>query len=333
MNGKYLNDNILEIKNLHTWFTTEDGIVRGCDGVSYSVKSGETLAVVGESGSGKSVTAMSVLQLIPDPPGKIVSGEILFNGEDLTTFPEKKIREIRGNSIAMIFQEPMTSLNPAMTIGRQISESMILHQNATSSEALLKSIALLDLVGISDAKSQVHNYPHQLSGGMRQRVMIAIALACEPELLIADEPTSALDVTIQAQILRLMKELQKKIGMAIILITHDMGVVAETADKVAVMYCGQVVEYGTCDDIFSHAKHPYLIGLKNSVLSINDDCEELETIEGAVPDPLNLPAGCNFAPRCPQCLPVCNEQEPAQSMFSKSHYVSCWLFEQEGKDD
>lgn len=324
---------ILQISNLHTLFETEDGTVRACDGVSYSVDRGETLAVVGESGSGKSVTAMSILQLIPSPPGRVVEGEILFKGVDLTKLSDAEIRKIRGNSIAMIFQEPMTSLNPVMTVGAQISESMLLHQGLTKTEASAKALELLELVGISDAKQRINCYPHQLSGGMRQRVMIAIALACKPELLIADEPTSALDVTIQAQILRLMKELQDKIGMAMILITHDMGVVAETADKVAVMYCGQIVEYGTCEDIFHSPKHPYLKGLQNSVLNIDLDCEELETIEGSVPDPLNLPKGCNFAPRCPNVLEICHRKEPPAYSFSKSHSTCCWLYIEEGQND
>lgn len=324
---------ILEINNLHTLFETEDGTVRACDGVTYSVDRGETLAVVGESGSGKSVTAMSVLQLISNPPGRIVEGEILFKGVDLTKLSNAEIRKIRGNSIAMIFQEPMTSLNPVMTVGAQISEAMLLHQGLTQKDASKKTLELLELVGISDVKQRIDCYPHQLSGGMRQRVMIAIALACKPELLIADEPTSALDVTIQAQILRLMKELQNKIGMAMILITHDMGVVAETADKVAVMYCGQIVEYGTCEDIFHSPKHPYLKGLQNSVLNIDLDCEELETIEGSVPDPLNLPRGCNFAPRCPNFLKICHEKEPPTYCFSTSHSTNCWLYIEEGQSD
>lgn len=319
-------DNLLEIKDLHTWFYTDEGIVRGCDGVSYTVQKGETLAVVGESGSGKSVTAMSILDLIPDPPGKIVSGEILFKGRNLIGLPPDEMRAVRGNSIAMIFQEPMTSLNPVMTVGWQISESLILHQGYAKHQALQQAVELLELVGIADGAARVHEYPHQLSGGMRQRIMIAIALACRPELLIADEPTSALDVTIQAQILRLIKELQEKIGMAVILITHDMGVVAETADKVAVMYCGQVVEYGTSHDIFFHAKHPYLEGLRSSVLDIDEDVEMLDIIEGTVPDPLNLPKGCNFEPRCPKRLERCRFEEPGRAAVGDNHYVCCWLW-------
>lgn len=325
---------LLDIKQLHTSFQTEDGTIYGCDGVSYSVDKGETLAVVGESGSGKSVTAMSILQLIPSPPGRIESGQILFKGQDLIQASSDQIRSIRGNEIAMIFQEPMTSLNPVMTVGNQIAESMLLHQKIDRKKARRKALELLELVGISDPKARINNYPHQLSGGMRQRVMIAMALACRPDLLIADEPTSALDVTIQAQILALMKRLQKQIGMAIILITHDMGVVAETADKVAVMYCGQIVEYGTCEELFSSPKHPYLNGLQKSVLNIDQECAELDTIEGGVPDPLNLPKGCNFAPRCPHCLPVCKTEEPPATSFSVNHWTSCWLYtDQQEKEE
>jgi len=317
---------LLEIKDLKTWFHTEDGIVKGCDGVNYSVNKGETLAVVGESGSGKSVTAMSILGLIPNPPGEITGGEIIFRGENLLEMNQEQMQRIRGNSIAMIFQEPMTSLNPVMTVGQQIGESLILHQGYSRSEAKQKAVELLGMVGIADSRARVDDYPHQLSGGMRQRVMIAIALACKPELLIADEPTSALDVTIQAQILDLITELQKKIGMAVILITHDMGVVAETADKVAVMYCGQIVEYGSVNDIFFQAKHPYLEGLTNSVLDIDEEVEMLEVIEGTVPDPLDLPEGCNFEPRCPKRLAICKSQEPPRTRFGDDHYAHCWLY-------
>jgi oligopeptide/dipeptide ABC transporter ATP-binding protein len=327
------DDLILEIKDLQTWFYTDNGVVRACDGVSYRVCRGETLAVVGESGSGKSVTAMSILDLIADPPGKIVAGEINFKGRDLLTISRAEMRRVRGNSIAMIFQEPMTSLNPVMRVGRQIGESLILHQGCTRQEARLQALDLMEMVGISDAATRLDAYPHQLSGGMRQRVMIAIALACRPELLIADEPTSALDVTIQAQILRLIKELQQKTDMAVILITHDMGVVAETADKVAVMYCGKIVEYGTSHEIFYHARHPYLQGLRRSVLDINEDLEELEIIEGTVPDPLDLPAGCSFEPRCPSRMARCRHEEPVLFRFSKEHYARCWLYAEECGDD
>ncbi|WP_136796275.1 ABC transporter ATP-binding protein [Desulfosediminicola ganghwensis] len=317
---------LLEIKDLQTWFHTEDGIVKGCDKVNYSVNKGETLAVVGESGSGKSVTAMSILGLIPNPPGEITGGEILFRGENLLELNSNEMQRIRGNSIAMIFQEPMTSLNPVMTVGQQIGESLVLHQGYSRSEAKQKAIELLAMVGIADGRARVDEYPHQLSGGMRQRVMIAIALACKPELLIADEPTSALDVTIQAQILELIAELQQKIGMAVILITHDMGVVAETADKVAVMYSGQIVEYGKVNDIFFNARHPYLEGLINSVLDIDEEMDMLDVIDGTVPDPLDLPGGCNFEPRCPKRMNCCKTEEPPRTSFGNEHYACCWLY-------
>ncbi|MCG8614996.1 MAG: ABC transporter ATP-binding protein [Desulfobacterales bacterium] len=324
---------LLEIRDLETWFYTDDGVVRGCDRVSYTVNKGETLAVVGESGSGKSVTAMSVLRLIPDPPGKIVGGEIRFKGKDLLGMNEDEIQDIRGNRIAMIFQEPMTSLNPVMTVGQQIAESLILHQGATKAESLAKAEEMLALVGIPDPNARVKEYPYQLSGGMRQRVMIAIALACRPEVLIADEPTSALDVTIQAQILGLMKRLQQEMGMAIILITHDMGVVAESADKVAVMYCGRIVEFGTAKDIFFDPRHPYLEGLTQSVLDIDEDIDELYMIEGSVPDPLDLPEGCNFAPRCPKTMDICHIKIPPKCYFNDTHYACCWLYGSDNHDD
>jgi len=321
-----MNEKLLEIKNLKTFFYTDDGVVRGCDGVSYAVNKGETLAVVGESGSGKSVTAMSVLQLIPSPPGRIESGQILFKGKDLLKATTEEIRAIRGNRIAMIFQEPMTSLNPVMTVGEQIGESLILHQAMDKAQARERTLEMLRLVGIPAPETRINEYPYQLSGGMRQRVMIAIALACQPEVLIADEPTSALDVTIQAQILKLMKQLQKEMGMAIILITHDMGVVAETADKVAVMYGGKIVEFGTAKDIFFDARHPYLKGLRQSVLNIDEETDELYVIQGSVPDPLNLPTGCTFAPRCPDRMDICEQKVPEPVYFNDTHYACCRLY-------
>ncbi|PIE32478.1 peptide ABC transporter ATP-binding protein [candidate division KSB3 bacterium] len=320
---------LLEINDLKTWFYTDDGVVRGCDGVSYKVHEGETLAVVGESGSGKSVAAMSILNLIPSPPGKIEDGEILFENQNLVGLPIKDMRDIRGNKIAMIFQEPMTSLNPVMMVGRQIRESMLLHQACSKREAAERTIELLKLVGIPDPAKRVHEYPYQMSGGMRQRVMIAIALACRPKLLIADEPTSALDVTIQAQILRLIKDLQETLGMAVILITHDMSVVAETADKVAVMYAGKIVEYGSVDDIFYNPKHPYLNGLRQCIPHLESEQENLYVIDGIVPDPLNLPEGCKFAPRCPKAFERCGQEEPPPIHFNNEHYACCWLYENE----
>lgn len=316
---------LLEIKNLETVFFTDDGVIKGCDGVSLKVNPGETLAVVGESGSGKSVTAMSILNLIPDPPGKIVGGEILFQDRNLVGLGKEEMRKIRGNHIAMIFQEPMTSLNPAMTVGDQIAESVILHQHLGKNVALKKAEEMLHLVGIPAPAQRLKEYPHQMSGGMRQRVMIAIALACSPSLLIADEPTSALDVTIQSQILKLMKKLQEQMGMAVLLITHDMGVVAETADKVAVMYCGSIVEYGASHDIFFNPKHPYLQGLKQSVLSIDDIVDELPVIKGNIPDPLHLPPGCRFEPRCPRAMDICKKERPQPVYFNNEHHACCWL--------
>ncbi|MCP4757636.1 MAG: ABC transporter ATP-binding protein [Proteobacteria bacterium] len=316
---------LLEIKNLTTCFFTDEGPVKGCDGVSFKIHQGETLAVVGESGSGKSVMAMSILNLIPSPPGEIVAGEILFEGRNLLDLSPAEMRRVRGNQIAMIFQEPMTSLNPVITVGKQIGESLRLHRSLSRKAARESVVELLDLVGIPAPEKRVDEFPYQLSGGMRQRVMIAMALACRPKLLIADEPTSALDVTIQAQIIGLVKDLQKKMGMAVILITHDMSVVAESADKVAVMYAGRTVEYGTAEDIFYRAKHPYLEGLKRCIPSLDAEEEELHVIDGIVPDPLNLPPGCRFESRCAQAQDRCREADPPPVFFGDHHYVCCWL--------
>ena len=318
---------ILEVKELKTYFYTDYGVVKGCDGVSYKVYEGETLALVGESGSGKSVSAMSILQLIPDPPGKIVDGEILYNGENLVNYSEKQMEKIRGNDIAVIFQEPMTSLNPVLTVGYQIMEPLKLHQKMNKKDATARAIELLKLVGIPSPENRIKEFPHQMSGGMRQRVMIAIALACNPKLLIADEPTTALDVTIQAQIINLMEEMQRKLGMAILMITHDLGVVAETADKVAVMYCGKIVEYGNVDDIFYNSKHPYLQGLKKSMPRLDtDNDDDLYVIEGMVPSPLNLPQGCKFADRCEYVMDICRQKEPEAVDFGNEHYAKCFLY-------
>lgn len=327
-------EKILEIKALQTNFYSNEGVVCGCDEVSYHVYKGETLAVVGESGSGKSVTALSILGLVPSPPGKIEGGEIWFNGQNLLTLSNKQMQKIRGNEIAMIFQEPMTSLNPVLRIGDQIAESIRLHQASTSrSERRQRVIELLTQVGISAPQFRIDEYPHQLSGGMRQRVMIAMALACNPALLIADEPTSALDVTIQAQILRLIDSLKRKLGMAVIMITHDLGVVAETADRVAVMYAGKIVEYGHVNDIFDNPKHPYLIGLKRSMPTLETDSDALYAIPGMVPNSTDLPTGCKFAPRCEQCFSRCESAEPPvvqfSSKYSDQHYARCWLYQSE----
>ena len=323
-------EKVLEIIDLQCNFYTHDGVVRGCDNVSYSVNKGETLAVVGESGSGKSVTALSILRLVPTPPGKIDGGEIWFKGQNLLALSDKQMQSIRGNEIAMIFQEPMTSLNPVLRVGEQIAESIFLHQPAMSkADTRQRAIELITQVGISAPQSRVDEYPHQLSGGMRQRVMIAMALACNPALLIADEPTSALDVTIQAQILRLIDDLKRQLGMAVIMITHDLGVVAETADRVAVMYAGKIVEYGHVLDIFDQPKHPYLIGLKRSMPTLDTDSDALYAIPGMVPNPTDLPEGCKFAPRCEQCMTRCETQEPPVVTISDDHYARCWLYSPE----
>ncbi|MBC7712247.1 MAG: ABC transporter ATP-binding protein [Rhizobacter sp.] len=296
-------EKVLEVKDLVVEFKTDRGTIKAVNGVNFDVFKGRTVGIVGESGSGKSVSALAIMGLIPNPPGRVASGQILFNGKSLVNMPAGEMRKIRGNKIAMIFQEPMTSLNPVFTIGNQIEEVIELHQPQLSKkEREAKAVDMLRLVGIPSPEKRVKEYPHQLSGGMRQRVMIAIALSCEPDILIADEPTTALDVTIQAQILELMKKLQKELGMGIILITHDLGVVAETCDTVAVMYCGQIVESADVKTLFNHPRHPYTKGLMNSIPSFDSTAghkkERLQTIEGMVPSLFDLPAGCNFQDRC-----------------------------------
>lgn len=317
---------LIEVKNLKTYFFTEDGVVPAVDGMDFEIRKGETLAIVGESGSGKSVTSLSILRLISSPPGKIVDGEIIFAGENLMEKTDEEMRAIRGNKISMIFQEPMTSLNPVYRVGNQISESLMLHQGMNTKQALEQSIKLLELVGIPEAERRVMAYPHELSGGMRQRVMIAIALACNPELLIADEPTTALDVTIQNQILELMKDLKKKIDTSIMLITHDLGVVAEMADRVIVMYSGQIVEQGDVFTIFDHPKHPYTEGLLQSKPSHEKRKGKLYTIEGVVPNPLRLPDGCRFAPRCQYANELCHSAMPEVTEVAKDELVRCWKY-------
>jgi peptide/nickel transport system ATP-binding protein/oligopeptide transport system ATP-binding protein len=320
------NKIILEVKGLKTHFKTDDGIVPAVNGVDFHLKSKETLAIVGESGSGKSVTALSILRLIPNPPGKIVDGEIFYNGKDLLKYTEKEMRKIRGNEISMIFQEPMTSLNPVFTIGDQISEVLVIHQKLSKKEAKEKSIEMIKLVGIPNADKCVNNYPHQLSGGMRQRVMIAIALACNPNVLIADEPTTALDVTIQSQILKLMSELKEKLGTSIILITHDLGVVAQIAENIMIMYAGKAVEYGDVKSIFRNPLHPYTVGLLNSIPKIDEDVESLSIIRGTVPSPLNLPKGCKFCTRCDFAKKICFESEPDYINVEGNRKVRCWKY-------
>lgn len=323
--------NLLEIKNLRTHFFTEDGVVPAVDGVDFELRPGQTLGIVGESGCGKSVTAISILRLVPNPPGRIVGGEILFDGKDLVKASQSEMNEIRGNDIAMIFQEPMTSLNPVFTIGRQITEAIQLHQKLDKRAARERCIEMLKLVGIPRAEEAIDEYPHQFSGGMRQRAMIAMALSCNPKLLIADEPTTALDVTIQAQIIELMKELKEKLNTAIMLITHDLGVVAEMSDHVIVMYAGRVVEEANVFDLFKEPKHPYTVGLMKSKPSLDSNTERLEVITGAVPNPLNMPSGCAFHPRCPHVMDICRVEMPHLIKSENGRKVRCWLYEKEGE--
>ena len=322
---------LIELKDLQTFFYTEDGVVRAVDGVSFSIKPRETLGVVGESGCGKSVTALSVMGLVPMPPGKIEGGQILYqrNGSpvDLTKFNPKgkEMRSIRGNEIAMIFQEPMTSLNPVFTIGNQIIEAVTLHQDVNKKEARKRAIQMLDEVGIPIPEQRVDEYPHQLSGGMRQRAMIAMALSCNPSMLIADEPTTALDVTIQAQILELMDDLQEEFDTAIMFITHDLGVIAETTDRMVVMYLGKLVEAGEVHDVFHNPQHPYTQGLMESIPSLDVDRGRLNPIEGVVPDPYEVPEGCSFRTRCPYEMAICRQKEPPLADIGSGQVSACWL--------
>ena len=318
-----MNAPLLQLEDLKTYFFTDDGVVRAVDGVTYAIGERETLAVVGESGSGKSVTTLSILRLIPEPPGKIVSGRILFKGRDLAGLSTAEMRRIRGKEISMIFQEPMTSLNPVYSCGEQIIEALVLHEKIDRGQARVRAIEMLQLVGIPLPEQRVDEYPHQMSGGMRQRVMIAMALACRPAILIADEPTTALDVTIQAQILELLKRLQSELGMAVLLITHDLGVVAETADRVAVMYAGQVVEYCDVAGIFRRPLHPYTAGLLASLPKLGARRTTLRVIPGNVPNPAHFPKGCRFHPRCPVAQDRCLEDPPVLT-FDGSHLSRCW---------
>ncbi len=319
-------DKILEVKDLHVSFHTYAGEVKAVRGVNFHVNRGEAVAIVGESGCGKSVTAQSLMKLIPMPPGEIKSGQIIFNGQDIVKKSNKEMESIRGKEIGMIFQDPMTSLNPTMTVGNQIMEGLIKHQKMAKSAARQRAIELLEIVGIPQPEKRINQYPHEFSGGMRQRAMIAIALACSPKLLIADEPTTALDVTIQAQILELMKDLQKKMGTSIIMITHDLGVVAEMCERVIVMYAGKVIETGTVDEVFYNPQHPYTKGLLRSVprLDLNRD-EPLTPIFGTPPDLLRPPAGCGFTARCDSAMRICQEVDPELKELSKTQHCACWL--------
>lgn len=323
-----MEENVLEIKDLKTYFYTPDGIVKAVDGINLSVKRGGILGIVGESGCGKSMTAMSILNLVPQPPGKIVSGEIFYEGRDILKLKESEMRAIRGAKISMIFQEPMTALNPVFTVGEQIAEALRVHKGMNRREAMDKAAELLSLVNIPSARDRIKDYPHQLSGGMRQRVMIAMAISCSPSIVIADEPTTALDVTVQAQVLDLLKQLMEKMGMSMILITHDLGVIAEAANDVAVMYAGRIVEYAGTEGLFAVPTHPYTEGLLNSIPRFNKKKRErLKAIPGVVPRLLDLPEGCKFYGRCGIAIDRCKKEEPLLKETAKGHLARCWVRE------
>ena len=324
-------ENILQVKNLKTYFHTEAGLVKAVNDVSFNVEKGKTLGIVGESGCGKSITSLSIMGLV-ERPGKIEGGEILFEGEDLLKMTEAQMRNIRGKKIAMIFQEPMTSLNPVYTIGQQLIEALLLHEKMTKQEAKARAIEMLKLVKIPLAERRFDEYPHQLSGGMRQRVMIAMALACQPQILIADEPTTALDVTIQAQILDLIRELNESMGTSVVFITHDLGVVSELCDTVIVMYTGHIVEQAPVKELFESPKHPYTKGLLNAIPKITRERNPLETIEGMVPNPTERIEGCSFSPRCPYATDQCRKAEPPMAELSDGRLVRCWQYAKENEE-
>jgi oligopeptide transport system ATP-binding protein len=316
---------LLQVKDLRTYFYTDDGVVKAVDGVSWDVEEGETLGLVGESGCGKSVSALSILRLIPNPPGRIVGGEVFFEGEDLLKVDEDEIRHVRGNKIAMVFQEPMTSLNPVLTIGRQLTESLELHLKLDGGAAQRRAIQLLDMVQIPEAAARINDYPHQFSGGMRQRVMIAMALACNPKLVLADEPTTALDVTIQAQVLEILARLSSELGTAVVIITHNLGVVARYADRVNVMYAGKIVETASARELYSKPRHPYTVGLLKSVPRLDQARKQkLEVIEGSPPDLVHMPAGCPFYQRCTFRVERCATEMPPLIPVADKHWAACW---------
>jgi len=318
------DNNILEIKNLVVEYMSDDEIVNAVNDIDLSISVGKTLGLVGETGAGKTTTALSILNLVPEPQGKIISGSIRLSGEDVLKLNEKQMIDIRGNKVAMIFQDPMTSLNPIKKVGEQIAEGIKIHRKVDKKQALEQAKEMLELVGIPS--DRIMEYPHQFSGGMKQRVVIAIALACRPNLLIADEPTTALDVTIQAQVLKLIGELKKNNDMAMLMITHDLGIVAEVCDEVSIMYAGRIIEHGTLEDIFDNMRHPYTEGLFNSLPNIDDRRSELKPIKGLMPDPTNLPAGCAFHPRCNYAQPECSEDLPVEKQLSDTHFVQCHLY-------
>jgi peptide/nickel transport system ATP-binding protein len=318
-----LNDNILSIKDLTVYYTKDRSVVKAVNGLSLDLTRGETLGLVGETGAGKTTTALGIMRLISDPPGKIIGGSISFDGKDVLSMSKIGLHKMRGREISMIFQDPMTSLNPVLTVGDQIAEVIRIHKKVTRAEATIQAQKMLEMVGI--AADRFGDYPHQFSGGMKQRVIIAIALACNPKLLIADEPTTALDVTIQAQVLEMMNELKTKFNTSMILITHDLGVVANVCDKVAIMYAGEIVESGNLEDIYENARHPYTIGLFGSIPNIDTDEERLKPIDGLMPDPTHLPTGCAFHPRCPHCIEECAMISPEVREISPTHKVKCLL--------
>lgn len=324
-----MKNSLLEIKNLHIHYITDEGTAEAVNGINITVNEGETLGLVGETGAGKTTTALGVMRLVPNPPGKIIDGAVFLNGEDLLQKKEREMRRIRGNKVSMIFQDPMTSLNPVFTVGRQIAENISLHQNVSIKKGLKKAAEMLELVEIPGKR--VHDYPHEFSGGMRQRVLIAMALACNPALIIADEPTTALDVTIQAQVLEIIKDLKAKVKTSMIMISHDLGVVAEVSDRVAVMYAGYIVETGSLEHIFEKPQHPYTLGLFGSIPDIEDrQSTRLKPISGLMPDAMELPNGCPFNPRCPSVLPICKEKMPPPIETEAGHFTSCFLFAKEG---
>jgi len=316
--------NLLEIKGLTIHYITDSGTVKAVNGIDFDIKKGETLGLVGETGAGKTTTALGIMRQVPDPPGKILAGEIIFEGADLLKKSSYEIRKIRGSKISMIFQDPMTALNPVLTIGEQIGEVIRLHQKTSRAESIKRACTMLELVGIP--AERINEYPHQFSGGMKQRVVIAIAIACNPSLLIADEPTTALDVTIQAQVIQMMDKLKKELGTSMLMITHDLGIVAEICDRVAIMYAGEIVEYGSLEDIFNAPAHPYTIGLFGAIPSLDEDVHRLIPIDGLMPDPTQLPMGCSFAPRCSRKMPECEEQHPQYVEVSPGHFSKCLLY-------
>jgi len=324
VNEKNKVQNALEIKNLAVQYTSDDEVVYAVNGINITIPTGKTLGLVGETGAGKTTTALSILNLVPEPQGKITSGEVFLLGEDVIKMPEKQLLDIRGNNVAMIFQDPMTSLNPIQTVGEQIAEGIKIHQKLSDKEAAAKAKEMLELVGIPG--DRILEYPHQFSGGMKQRVVIAIALACRPDLLIADEPTTALDVTIQAQVLKLINELKESYSMSMLMITHDLGIVAEVCDEVSIMYAGRIIEHGTLEDIFDNLRHPYTQGLFGSIPDIENRRSELKPIKGLMPDPTNLPSGCPFHPRCDYAKPECPQELPEITWFNDTHYAQCHLY-------